>query len=319
LRLLQSHPHESPFKSVFGAPSSTAAKPPAESPFKNVFGAPSSTDAKPPAESPFKNVFGAPSSTDAKPPAELALKELGGTSCGKNGVWKCSRCGKAKDLSGEHLKNRTEVRSDCWPCARKSTFVLEREELSVCGKRDVDEDDNGKPVINLSSTSEAVKAVVAFESPRIPVEAEEHLFLVPNVGDKKEARESESSSSYIWRCRVCDKVKPLAGQHLNGKTEVRSDCWPCAAKRTFYRTATQNKFTAKPPAESPFKSVFGAPSSTAASHPRSLLSRACLEHRLRLLRSHPRSLLSRTCLGAPSSTAAKPPAESPFKSVFGAP
>ncbi|PWU86112.1 hypothetical protein C4B63_133g25 [Trypanosoma cruzi] len=208
-----------------------------------------------------------------------------------------SRCGKAKDLSGEHLKNRTEVRSDCWPCARKSTFVLEREELSVCGKRDVDEDDIRKPVINLSSTSEAVKAVVAFESPRIPVEAEEHLFLVPNVGDKKEARESESSSSYIWRCRVCDKVKPLAGQHLNGKTEVRSDCWPCAAKRTFYRTATQNKFTAKPPAGSPFKSVFGAPSSTAAKPPAESPSRACLEHRLRLLQSHPRSLLSRACLG----------------------
>ncbi|KAF8290064.1 hypothetical protein TcBrA4_0135790 [Trypanosoma cruzi] len=101
-------PAESPFKSVFGAPSSTAAEPPAESPFKNVFGAPSSTAAKPPAESPFKSVFGAPSSTAAKPPAELALKELGGTSCGKNGVWKCFRCGKAKDLSGEHLKNRTE-------------------------------------------------------------------------------------------------------------------------------------------------------------------------------------------------------------------
>ncbi|RNC31449.1 hypothetical protein TcCL_Unassigned06025, partial [Trypanosoma cruzi] len=182
-------PHaESPLKNVFGAPSSTAAKPPAESPFKSVFGAPSSTDAKPPAESPFKSVFGAPSSTDAKPPAELAVKELGGTSCGKNGVWKCSRCGKAKDLSGEHLKNKTEVRSDCWPCARKSTFILEREKLSVCGKQDVDEDDNRKPVINLSSTSGGVKAVVAFEPPRIPVEAEEHLFLSLMLGTKRRQR-----------------------------------------------------------------------------------------------------------------------------------
>ncbi|PWU86114.1 hypothetical protein C4B63_133g23 [Trypanosoma cruzi] len=227
--------------------------------------------------------------------------------------------GKAKDLSGEHLKNRTEVRSDCWPCARKSTFVLEREELSVCGKRDVDEDDIRKPVINLSSTSEAVKAVVAFESPRIPVEAEEHLFLVPNVGDKKEARESESSSSYIWRCRVCDKVKPLAGQHLNGKTEVRSDCWPCAAKRTFYRTATQNKFTAKPPAGSPFKSVFWSTVFDCCKATRGVSFQGRVWSTVSTAAKPPAESPFKGVFGAPSSTAAKPPAESPFKSVFGAP
>ena len=41
------------------------------------------------------------------------------------------------------------------------------------------------------------------------------------------------SQEKVWRCTTCRKIKPLSGSHLNGKTEVRSDCWPCAKKRTF--------------------------------------------------------------------------------------
>lgn len=36
-----------------------------------------------------------------------------------------------------------------------------------------------------------------------------------------------------WRCAVCNKVKDLRGPHLDGKSTVRSDCWPCAKKQTF--------------------------------------------------------------------------------------
>lgn len=40
-------------------------------------------------------------------------------------VWRCERCKKVKELSGSHLDNKTSVRSDCWPCAKKTTFVRE--------------------------------------------------------------------------------------------------------------------------------------------------------------------------------------------------
>lgn len=39
----------------------------------------------------------------------------------------------------------------------------------------------------------------------------------------------------MWRCSVCRKQKDLNGPHLDGKTTVRSDCWPCAKKQTFLR------------------------------------------------------------------------------------
>lgn len=39
-------------------------------------------------------------------------------------TWRCIICGKGKDLRGPHLANKTTVRSDCWPCAKKQTFVL---------------------------------------------------------------------------------------------------------------------------------------------------------------------------------------------------
>ena len=44
----------------------------------------------------------------------------------------------------------------------------------------------------------------------------------------------------VWRCDVCKKVKDLKGPHLNGKTSVRSDCWPCGKKRTFVKTGADS-------------------------------------------------------------------------------
>lgn len=39
-------------------------------------------------------------------------------------LWMCEHCHKVKDLKGDHLKGKATVRSDCWPCAKKRTFVL---------------------------------------------------------------------------------------------------------------------------------------------------------------------------------------------------
>jgi hypothetical protein len=38
--------------------------------------------------------------------------------------WRCVQCNKPKDLQRDHLKGKTEVRSDCWPCAKKTTFKV---------------------------------------------------------------------------------------------------------------------------------------------------------------------------------------------------
>eukprot|EP00760_Papus_ankaliazontas_P002743 PhM_4_TR11254/c0_g1_i3/m.69991 len=36
--------------------------------------------------------------------------------------WTCTVCGKSKELTGDHLKTKKEVRSDCWPCGTKRLF-----------------------------------------------------------------------------------------------------------------------------------------------------------------------------------------------------
>ena len=38
--------------------------------------------------------------------------------------WRCSTCNNVKDLSGDHLRGRATVRSDCWPCGRKRVFAV---------------------------------------------------------------------------------------------------------------------------------------------------------------------------------------------------
>ena len=46
-------------------------------------------------------------------------------------VWRCCRCGKVKELSGDHLRGKTQVRSDCWPCGVKRVFVLGEEAVTT--------------------------------------------------------------------------------------------------------------------------------------------------------------------------------------------
>ncbi|RNE98052.1 hypothetical protein TraAM80_09118, partial [Trypanosoma rangeli] len=246
-------------------------------------------------ESVFKSAFGAPAS-DAKPPAESVLKSLHNSYGGDSGLWKCIVCGKAKELGGKHLIGKTKVRSDCWPCGKKTTFNFE--EQTTVAPEQLRPNAKGRELesstIGVSGTARTAEG---FQAPRVPMESDEDMCLVPTLGRKAEERTASDNCFQEWKCRVCGKAKPLAGKHLEGKREVRSDCWPCAAKRTFYLTTNQSTADAKPPAESVFKTPFGAPASDA---------------------KPPAELVFKSAFGAPASDA-KPPAESVFKSAFGAP
>ncbi|RNE98925.1 uncharacterized protein Tco025E_09187, partial [Trypanosoma conorhini] len=274
-------------------------KPPAESAFKSAFGALASTDdKKPPAESAFKSAFGALASTDdKKPPAESALTSSRNALGCHTGVWKCTRCGKAKELTGAHLIGKTEVRSDCWPCAKKSTFKLESS-VSLGAERIRENTAEENPANILIAASGKTETVAGFAAPCVPMQSEEHTCLVANTRIKSQDKRSGDPPTQAWKCSVCGKVKALSGKHLEGKTEVRSDCWPCALKRTFYLTNNQSTDDKKPPAESAFKSAFGArPRRMIRSRPPSQPSRARLVHRpQKMIRSHPPSQPSRARL-----------------------
>ncbi|PWV11823.1 hypothetical protein C3747_56g79 [Trypanosoma cruzi] len=56
----------------------------------------------------------------------------------------------------------------------------------------------------------------------------------------------ESSNKPVWRCSVCRKTKELSGKHLEGKTSVRSDCWPCAKKRVFVLSHPESCVSSEP-------------------------------------------------------------------------
>ncbi|KEG10687.1 hypothetical protein DQ04_03411010 [Trypanosoma grayi] len=56
----------------------------------------------------------------------------------------------------------------------------------------------------------------------------------------------------VWRCATCSKLKPLSGDHLNGKKTVRSDCWPCGKKCTFMRESAAATRSAAPVVTAPF-------------------------------------------------------------------
>lgn len=55
----------------------------------------------------------------------------------------------------------------------------------------------------------------------------------------------------IWKCAVCQKSKDLRGKHLDNKSTVRSDCWPCAKKQTFVRCSADGKPLASCPQTKP--------------------------------------------------------------------
>eukprot|EP00760_Papus_ankaliazontas_P002742 PhM_4_TR11254/c0_g1_i2/m.69989 len=47
--------------------------------------------------------------------------------------WTCTVCGKSKELTGDHLKTKKEVRSDCWPCGTKRLFKKGSPDVKTSG------------------------------------------------------------------------------------------------------------------------------------------------------------------------------------------
>ena len=366
-------PKESPFKSAFGG--SKPAEAPKESPFKSAFGVskPAEGVSKPaeaPKVSPFKSAFGgskpagAPKESPFKafvfpslPPVDAEQPPFFVGACPTSSVaalpapvasplnvmprfgWRCAVCSKLKCLSGSHLEGKTEVRSECWPCAKKTLFrkvpLKEGEDanapaqangaIPACGTKQ--EEPSAKPPdatksviagpkpdtqkessfntavggsaksafgtakpFAVSSSSVSLSPPHAFPygisatefiSPSLPpVDAEQPPFFVgakrafggykpaeapkqspfkafvfpslPSVDAEKPpffvgacptssvaalpapvASPLNVMPRFGWRCAVCSKLKCLSGSHLEGKTEVRSECWPCAKKTLF--------------------------------------------------------------------------------------
>jgi len=66
--------------------------------------------------------------------------------------------------------------------------------------------------------------------------------------------QSYKHMSEVWKCTVCNKIKDLPGDHLKAKTEIRTDCWPCATKRLFKKVkddGSRDLPQAEPPAAAP--------------------------------------------------------------------
>ncbi|RNF18018.1 uncharacterized protein Tco025E_04677 [Trypanosoma conorhini] len=231
-------------------------------------------------------------------------------------IWRCSVCKKTKGLSGKHLEGKTRVRSDCWPCAKKCTFVRESPAESRGAAQVVTAPFLFNPALSTSpekplatataatagaaSNPFAAAAALLAKSPfasapqtwrgtaassnpfatavdaslaagkqpgveaatrnNVSSQARENSPIVmhsvpvadrqrqsppftftsapgaavPTVTDNAASGGATSSSSApVWRCSVCKKTKGLSGKHLEGKTRVRSDCWPCAKKCMF--------------------------------------------------------------------------------------
>ncbi|CCW60183.1 unnamed protein product [Phytomonas sp. EM1] len=151
-------------------------------------------------------------------------------------VWRCKVCGKIKDLKGTHLNNKLEVRSDCWPCGKKQTFV--RSGPNVRGSTN-DGATVSKLVANDSFVAKKDSDIRANEL-SIKEKATETLPNVSTVLEGGTKTDTKDTSEYVWRCKVCNKVKDLHGPHLVGRTEVRSDCWPCGKKQTFLNSSSEN-------------------------------------------------------------------------------
>jgi hypothetical protein len=86
-----------------------------------AFGVSKATMMKPTGAPTFS--FGTTTPAVQSPPAPIAPPSAGEGA----DVWRCTVCGKIKDLPGDHLKNKIEIRTDCWPCATKRLFKKEKE------------------------------------------------------------------------------------------------------------------------------------------------------------------------------------------------
>ncbi|EKF38819.1 hypothetical protein MOQ_000967 [Trypanosoma cruzi marinkellei] len=262
----------------------------------------------------------------------------------KMDVWRCSVCGKTKELSGKHLEGKTSVRSDCWPCAKKCTFVRESLAVSRSAAQVVTAPCFFNP--NLSTSLEKSKtaastmattgvasnlfaastaftnktpfagtpntwkgttasnnpfnvAADAFAAAGKQLETEaaarknaffssEKAFpivmhsapatdrprqsppfaftssptaVMSLVNDNAKSGNTPSNNGHegitkpVWRCSVCGKTKELSGKHLEGKTSVRSDCWPCAKKRVFVLSHPESCVSSEPNLSIPFSTT----------------------------------------------------------------
>ena len=160
--------------------------------------------------------------------------------------WTCKTCGKPKDLRGPHLNGKSEIRSDCWPCGIKRVFV--RSSAAGFGVK--------------GSESIAAKPATAAES-RSVVVPPTHLATPAPLAQGSIYAQGVVSECAEWTCKTCGKPKDLRGPHLNGKSEIRSDCWPCGIKRVFVRSsaagfgakAGSESIAAKPPTAAESRSV----------------------------------------------------------------
>ena len=347
--------------------------------------------------------------------------------------WRCVVCNKPKDLRGPHLKGKTKVRSDCWPCAVKREFVLVNADEAIVAapakvvaastppqaanpfvKSATQEPKPaavnpfgnsspstappsanpfqksasstqlhaGKPLLPnafassstpsttassnpfakpaaaqapLSSSSNSAAAL--FKAPSAPAAAAvkspfagvfgapsaANPFLNPQApkpataGAPALVMQSQSpskpsppftfvaakklvapalglqssqasaprgfSSDDTWKCAKCGKAKDLRGEHLAGKTIVRSDCWPCAVKRVFIRHDPSGEAF-----ESPSPTGQAAASSSVSPDGRKISSKTSPELQQQRTNSTPDSITSSfaSCCVVPSNTPASP-------------
>ena len=165
-------------------------------------------------------------------------------------AWVCTKCNKAKPLCGSHLDGKTEVRSDCWPCATKRKFVLKSvndpeipelltEKITVpplpIKEMNAAPNKSTMPSGFAFNNSKSDNDANVFQKLMSPRKAEQTSDTsgVPAPSGKETQSSSTEPLEKAWVCTKCNKAKPLAGSHLDGKTKVRSDCWPCATKREF--------------------------------------------------------------------------------------
>ncbi|XP_010700657.1 hypothetical protein LPMP_283190 [Leishmania panamensis] len=234
---------------------------------------------------------------------------------GPEGVWRCCVCHKVKDLKGPHLNGKASVRSDCWPCAKKTTFVHE-------SSGDGPLEDAGRRAGRVAAAADVERLSVCgehrttvFKAPVVPSEAEEPSCMLPvtkagrGQGSAAEgAGLAPLSGNVLWRCAVCHKVKDLKGPHLSGKTSVRSDCWPCAKKTTFLRDTCA--IAGSGAAAEPVSSAPKMPPTAEGATP------ATSDAKASVLADHniPPFLQTTAC---PSGFIGNPACVTPFKSTFG--
>ena len=240
-------PKESPFKSAFAG--SKPFEAPRASPFKSAFGTakPSTeSDAAPkPAEvpakaSPFKSTFGTgkPSTEDKQPAAAAPnLAEAPKASPFK------SAFGSAKPAEGASSSGSSKA---------QPTFSW--------GARAVAPSEFVSP--SLPSSDAELPPFFVGVPPAAPLTTSAAVLPAPV------ASTPTVGPHYGWKCDMCKKLKSLSGSHLEGKTEVRSECWPCAKKTLFRRVELAEGEDAGAPAQGSTQTNSAAAAAAAVTPPK---------------------------------------------------